>query len=257
MPARQNKNSLNPRRGVTLIEVMIVLAISGVLVVIAIGTLGARNSVLFESSARQVENDVKTVYSETISGLGPAGVSNTNPGSDPVAITPPVIASNSGEELFGQGLEVVQDCDDSSAVQPCLRVLKLKQTGTPGSQVIVPYERYRINIPAGFELDAPAGSHYTNGITPALSYGTCYPLVVFNTRGKAWIFGKPAGNSISDASSIDDGGCFGASAPASYQTDVPAGSSARFTFRDSSNSNKFFRLVIDLANPSNINVELP
>lgn len=239
MPIMQNKNSSKARRGVTLIEVMIVLAISGVLVVIAIATLGSRNSVLLEQSARQVQNSVKTAYNEAVSGLGPAGVANTNPASDPVNFS----GVGSGEELFGQAVEVVANCDGPSL--PCLRVYKLKNTPTG----ITAYERYRIDVPANFRFVSTA----LNGLNPA-GYSpspSMNPLLVFTSSGRSFIFNRNpgTGSTVGELSVTD-----GAADPSNYNSPYTAGT---VTFRFEESANKFFSLIVNMASAGDVGLQLP
>ena len=248
MPIIKNKKSLIRASGVTLIEVMIVLAISGVLIVAAIATLGARSNLFLEQNTRQAENNVLTVYNEAKSGLGPSGVTNiTNVNENPYAISSSPLGT--GEEIFGQAVVMENSC---GGTEHCILVLKLKKTsGAP--ETIMPYEKYRIDLPSGFEYKSTTATGLSGPIPVYSPASGLTPMVVFTSQGRAFVFDRTSGvgNAMSAAAFPSP-----ANDPTSYAIPYTSGV-VTYRFEDTGNPSKFFNLVVNLANPGDVKLELP
>jgi prepilin-type N-terminal cleavage/methylation domain-containing protein len=132
------------RRGVSLVELIIVLAISALMVTIAIATFGSRKRVVADDAAKQLESIYQTARNEAQQGLGPTNGATFNP----------------GETLFGQAIQFRNNCTGTTS---CITVYKLKQNGTTVSS----YESYDVNLREGLRFDI--------GITnPCNSFASCY-----------------------------------------------------------------------------------
>ncbi len=108
------------RAGVSTIEIMIVLAISSVIFVIASSTFAVRERVSRDDAARRVVADIAKVRNEAQQGVGPT----TEAGKSLLA----------GNEIFGQAIEFV----DREMI-----VYKLMKTPLG---IIKPYEQYSIPL---------------------------------------------------------------------------------------------------------------
>lgn len=135
------------RRGVSLVELIIVLAISALMVTIAIATFGSRKRVVADDAAKQIESIYQTARNEAQQGLGPTNGATFNP----------------GETLFGQAMQFRNNCTGTTS---CITVYKLKQNGT----TVTSYESYDVNLREGLMFDLT--SNLTSSSCPA--FGTCY-----------------------------------------------------------------------------------
>ena len=88
----KHKLTLKPNRGVTLIELILVLAISAFMIVLALGGLTNRGRVQFDDGVSQVLNNLRQVQNEAVNGQAPictVGASN---------------CLQSGHQVFGRGV---------------------------------------------------------------------------------------------------------------------------------------------------------
>lgn len=252
MPIRQNKKHLEVPAGVTLIEVMIVLAISGLLVVAAIATLGSRNSVLFETSVQKTVNDIRTVVNEARSGLGPAGSQQANQNDNEAYLIPSSIPS--GWAIFGEAVEFDNNCSPSglATAQSCLRVYKLMKSTVTTVHDVIPYERYTIDLPTNLKFDHTS---------------TTNPMIVYTNSGQpdpAYFFTKTSGiNGGASGVSGVDSASLNFSDITSLASDYSNYTSAHTTamtikIQDRNNpTEKFATLKFDMTNPINVTAEMP
>src|SRR5262245_33061209 len=122
------------RSGMSLVEVVIVLAISAMLITIAISTLGQRRGVAVDDEVNQIVAQIEKVRNEAQKGSGPPPNSG---------------AISSGETLFGQAIEFDAHCASNSS-NSCMRIYKLKrgfnQAASQPSNVIDSYESYDVPV---------------------------------------------------------------------------------------------------------------
>jgi hypothetical protein len=183
------------KAGISILEVILVLAISGVIFVIVIATFNSRRRTTYDDAARQVASEIQAVVNESQSGLGP-----TIPNTDPKY-------PRNGEELFGESIEFRNNCP--AAGRACLMVSKLKRT--PSGQVLV-YEQYRRDVPQGLLFYIPSDTspacpgQFTScyAVPPGTNFGlmTALPIrlgqrfdwnfmiVVRNNTGAEYAFSK-------------------------------------------------------------------
>lgn len=102
------------KSGVTLVELIIVLGISTMLIGGAFAWFNSRKSVDFYDQVRQIESQIRSVQSESVSNRAPDGAT----------------AINSGEELFGTAVGIAPE--NLASPQTTLRVFHLKQLA-PGA----------------------------------------------------------------------------------------------------------------------------
>ncbi len=251
MPIIKNKKRfINPRAsGVTLIEVMIVLAISGVLILAAIGTFGARSGVVFNASIDTVASDLRTVASETRNGLGASGSSDTTCVAtsetcqlgDKYGPNTPI---PSGSAIYGEAVEFNNNhCPGAGgSTTSCMIVYKLsKPNGTgAGSNVVTPYERYVIFLPSNLKFEFTGNN----------------PLVVYTNAGEAFSFTinntAPAGGGGSPITTV---ATKFSSTLASDSTKYTSKTAPNIRIVDKSNSSMQAKLNIDMNTPINITVE--
>ncbi len=167
---RGNKNT---RPGLAILEVIIVLAISGALFVVVLGTFNTRKRVQADDSARQVMSEIARVRNDAQQGLG--------------ANTTTVPAGLVNKEIFGVAIQF----NDTR-----MRVFKLAQSRTPPLYLISVYESYEIAMPYQFRWDNTAsyiggyGSSYNGthlSTIPAPS-GTLVTIVFRNGTGQSYAF---------------------------------------------------------------------
>lgn len=97
------------KSGVTLVELIVVLGISTMLVGGAFAWFNSRKSVDFFDQVRQIESQIRSVQSESVSNRAPDGAT----------------AISSGEELFGTAVGIAPET--LATPQTTLRVFHLKQ----------------------------------------------------------------------------------------------------------------------------------
>ncbi|MCX6806143.1 MAG: type II secretion system protein [Patescibacteria group bacterium] len=120
-------------KGLTIIEVLIVLAVSTSLAVISIGAFSSRGRTQDDDAARQVLADIALVRNQAQQGQGPT----TDAGRNNLA---------SGSELFGQAIIFTQDATN-------MEVKKLAKS----SIGIYVYESYTVNNPSSLAWNVSRG----------------------------------------------------------------------------------------------------
>lgn len=120
----------NQHKGFSLVEVVIVLAISSLMMVIVGGFYAQRRSVASDDAMQQMTSKIQTVQNETASGKGPT--------SDGTLV--------SGETLYGEAIEF-SNTGCNSADQSCIKVYKLK-TSSDGNTFSV-YEQSTLDNSQG------------------------------------------------------------------------------------------------------------
>ena len=140
-------------KGLTIIEVLIVLAVSAGLAVISIGVFSSQGRTRSDDAARLVMADIAKVRSDAVQGLGPT----TSDGSSKLA----------GNELFGQAIEFVTD---SAFLGDKMKVYKLMISG---GSTISAYETYEIPITGGLKFYVPQSSD-TPTVAPCNEFRSCY-----------------------------------------------------------------------------------
>lgn len=177
-------------RGISLVEVVIVLAISALLIGIAIGTFGQRRKVATQDAINQLVSSIQTVKSEAQKGLGP-----TTP-----AGTTAIQTSPSGTTLYGEAAQFVNNCNGGS--QSCIVVFKLMRDPSGN---ISSYESYTIPLKEGLSFVFSSGSCtttyntcYTQGGSPSQIAGGTSPMIVFlNGSGAGYYFGDSTSGNFS------------------------------------------------------------
>lgn len=109
MTMRRNQTQIHHKSGVTLVELIIVLGISTMLMGGVFAWFNSRRSVDFLNQVRQIESQIRSVQSESVSNRAPNGATT--------------IAS--GEELFGTAVGIAPEA--LATPQTTLRVFYLKQ----------------------------------------------------------------------------------------------------------------------------------
>ncbi|MBA3679128.1 type II secretion system protein [Candidatus Saccharibacteria bacterium] len=147
------------RRGFTLVEVTIVLAISSAMLVMSWGFFTLRKSIVVDDAVDQMVSSIQSVQAEAKKGLGP----------------PDSTGFNSGETIYGEAIEFSNNSDSSTggrcAVgQSCMIVHKLKTTTDP--QYFTEYESYVINNAQNL-FYYTAEPSVDSGCT-ASGYNTCF-----------------------------------------------------------------------------------
>ena len=248
MQGIKNKKHLSNTSGVTLIEVMIVLAISGVLILAAIGTFTARSGVVFNASIDNVASDLRSVVSETRNGLGASG-SGTNCASTsetcqlPDTTSLPNTPIPTGSAIYGEAVEFSNDhCPGSSSSTSCMIVYKLMRSTAPGATTVVPYERYVITLPTNLEFTLPPGPN---------------PLVAYTNTGEAFGFNIITGSVVGGGSPLSTVATKFSSSGAATSTNYTSANQTapNIRVRDRANTNMQAKLIIDMHTPINITVE--
>ncbi len=179
---RGNKNT---RPGLAIVEVIMVMVISGLLFVLAIGVFNSRKGIQADDAARQVMSEIARVRNDAQQGLGATGAT--------------VPAGLVNKEIFGQAIQF----NDTK-----MTVYKLAQDRT--TLTISSYEQYDIAMPYQLKWDnnptytlGSYGSSYKGvglGTIP-VSSGDLVMLVFRNGTGQSYAFGAAAGG-IGSASSL-------------------------------------------------------
>ena len=145
-------------KGLTIIEVLIVLAVSTSLAVISIGAFSSRGRTQDDDAARQVLADIALVRNQAQQGQGPT----TDAGRTALA---------SGSELFGQAIIFTQD----ATYMEVKKLAKNKDTN-----VIYAYESYTVNNPSSLAWNVSRGDGVTSplencdGATNKTQFLSCY-----------------------------------------------------------------------------------
>lgn len=141
-------------KGLTIIEVLIVLAISAGLAVISIGVFSSQGRTRSDDAARLVMADIAKVRSDAVQGLGPT----TSDGSSKLA----------GNQIFGQAIEFVTD---SSYLGKTMRVYKLMISG---GATISAYEYYDLPLTQNLKFYIPQTASGTENTTLCSNFYSCY-----------------------------------------------------------------------------------
>ena len=149
-------------KGLTIIEVLIVLAVSTSLAVISIGAFSSRGRTQDDDAARQVLADIALVRNQAQQGQGPP----TDAGRTALA----------GSELFGQAIIFTQD----ATYMEVKKLAKNKDTN-----VIYAYESYTVNNPSSLAWNVSRGDGVTtrgqscDGADNKTQFLSCYqdPIV--------------------------------------------------------------------------------
>lgn len=148
----------NKKPGISIVETLLVLAISSALFVIVIGVFNTRKRSQVDDAARQVMDQISRVRSQAQQGQGPTG-SESIP---------------SGFELFGQAIEFVPP----GSVTPTgskMIVHKLMQNAT--NKTISDYGSYEIEMPNQLQWnilpDSSCASSPNTSDLYSTSFGSC------------------------------------------------------------------------------------
>lgn len=154
----QNKHAIY---GFSLIEVMMVLAISAGLIVIALATFSSRHRVASDDAAEQIASSVQAVRNEAQNGLGPTN--NASFGHN--------------ETFYGEAIRFSNgaNCNNS---EPCMIVYKLK--ANPNSTNFSSYEDYQIPNPNGVEYYNPLPESAQNCV-PSGNFQSCITATTYST----------------------------------------------------------------------------
>jgi len=148
-------------KGLTIIEVLIVLAISAGLAVISIGAFSSRGRTQSDEAARLVMADIAKVRNEAVQGSGPT----TTEGANRLA----------GNQIFGQAIEFRTD---STYLGDTMRVYKLMLSG---GTTISAYEYYDIPLSQKLKFYVYQSLSGTETKPPCDTFYSCYnPINTLN-----------------------------------------------------------------------------
>jgi type II secretory pathway pseudopilin PulG len=119
----------NKKPGISIVETMLVIAISSALFVVVIGVFNTQKSSQQDDAARQLMDEIAKIRNQAQQGQGP-----TDNASDP--------KPTAGYELFGQAIEFVKT---GSASGSKIIVHKLQQN--PVNKTISDYSSYEVSLP--------------------------------------------------------------------------------------------------------------
>lgn len=149
--------------GFTLVELVIVIAISLLLIGIVSGVFALRRQTAYDDAAQQVASSIQTIRNEAQQGSGV-----------PVSGTNTTIAT--GDTIYGQTIKFRPNCNGS----PCIDVNKLLSRNASGIPTLIPYENYQIAVPGGLQFvyyNNTFASSYNpiinTPLDPPASYGSC------------------------------------------------------------------------------------
>ena len=177
---------LKRKQGLAIVETIIVLAISGLLFAVVIGTFATRRRAAVDDAARQVMSEIARVRNQAQQGY-----TDASPGS--------------GEELFGTAIEVTSDSPDIR-VKYLRQNLATRTISTYGTDKVITMPsglRWYISTSAG-AFGAGACKDYFNScnMNGSSSYltATTYWLVFRNGTGDSYLL--TSANFNSEASYI-------------------------------------------------------
>lgn len=145
----KNKHSIN---GFSLVELVIVLAISALLLTMVGGFYAQRRNVASDDAIQQMISRIQTVQNETQSNLGPASSTSFT----------------TGETFYGEAIEF-NNTDCISTDQSCMIVHKLKLSSD--GKTIIDYEQTKYDNSQG--LFYFAGPSVSTGCTDS-GYVSCF-----------------------------------------------------------------------------------
>ncbi len=164
--------------GFTLVELVIVIAISLLLIGIVSGVYVLRRQTAYDDAAQQVASSIQTIRNEAQQGSG-VSVKGANGNVAGVTI-------QSGDKIYGQTIKFKQDCGGGVS---CMEVNKLLSRDVGGGTIkLFPYDIYQVAVPEGLKFFnvlytnasfstgyTPTGDPTNNGLlTPPTSYtGAC------------------------------------------------------------------------------------
>jgi|GEM_PF-1560298 len=166
-------------KGLTIIEVLIVLAVSTSLAVISIGAFSSRGRTQDDDAARQVLADIALVRNQAQQGQGPT----TDAGR---------ALLTSGSELFGHAIIFTQDATN----------MEVKKLAKASNGSIYVYESYTVNNPAQLAWNVSRGDGDTrptencDGVFNKTQFLSCYqdpivagvgPMMPFRNSANAYV----------------------------------------------------------------------
>jgi hypothetical protein len=171
---RSFKFTSRHRRGVSLVEVVMVLGISTLLIGGALAWFDSKKSSDFYDSVRQVESSIREAQSENVSSIVP-GYNSADSNCNDIDRTGCIISQ--GQKVFGTAVSVAVSAANTGS--PTLRVWYLKQTEPIGSPAVshgvddynirnitlpidLRFEGYKIYAPTAAGTLCNAGSTYRN-----------------------------------------------------------------------------------------------
>ncbi len=113
----RHKLTLSLRSGVTLIELILVLAISAFMIVLALGGLTNRGRSQFDDGMRQVFNNLRKVQNEAASGQWAGATSSACANPDAAAVVKGECLG-AGAEMVGRGVSFAITTAANNAAQP-------------------------------------------------------------------------------------------------------------------------------------------
>jgi prepilin-type N-terminal cleavage/methylation domain-containing protein len=146
--------------GFTLIELVIVIAISLLLIGIVSGVYVLRRQTAYDDAAQQVASSIQTIRNEAQQG---SGVSVTGASGNVAGVT-----IQPGDKIYGQTIKFKQDCGGGVS---CMEVNKLLSRDVGGGTVkLFPYDSYQVAIPEGLRYVnvLNANTNFSTGYTPTI-----------------------------------------------------------------------------------------
>lgn len=121
------------RNGFTLVELVIVLALSLAMIGLVSGVYSQRRTLANDDAAKQITSSIQTIAVQAQQGLGPTTTDGTSKFS-------------TGDVIYGEAVEFRSHCSPDITGNPCMRVYKLKSK----AGVVSSYESYDITSPQNF-----------------------------------------------------------------------------------------------------------
>ncbi len=125
--------------GFTLVELVIVIAISLMLIGIVSGVYVLRRQTAYDDAAQQVASSLQTIRNEAQQG---SGVSVVGANGNLSGILP-------GDKIYGQTIKFRFDCGGGVS---CMEVNKLLSRDSGGTINLIPYDRYQVSVPEGLKF---------------------------------------------------------------------------------------------------------
>ncbi|MEI8072607.1 MAG: type II secretion system protein [Candidatus Saccharibacteria bacterium] len=122
------------RNGFTLVELVIVLALSLAMIGLVSGVYSQRRTLANDDAAKQITSSIQTIAVQAQQGLGPTTTDGTSKFS-------------TGDVIYGEAVEFRSHCSPDITGNPCMRVYKLKKSK---AGVVSSYESYDITSPQNF-----------------------------------------------------------------------------------------------------------
>ncbi len=137
--------AITKQRGVTLVELILVLAISSFMIVLALGGINNRGRGEFDNSMKQVLNNLRQVQNEAASGQlvgSNCDATVTNPNQRDLAGCP-----RDGEEIVGKGVSFGLSASANFGGDSCSKATSYGASGSPATSTA--YYEYVIKRGAG------------------------------------------------------------------------------------------------------------